>query len=155
MIEILYLLSGKIHGDFLWSILVYQRVSVVTFDITPFKGGWELINNFFWVTSKNGAILSYPNSNLLICTFHTPHPQPPKHPCVFLRCWRRSVWAVHDAQCRKVRGSQSRFAAKVGFDSSCGGLKVQRFIFSVLKVIFKQMDSDPIWFISIFLPPFQ
>lgn len=33
-------------GDFLWSILVYQRVSVVTFDITPFRGGGSWSTNF-------------------------------------------------------------------------------------------------------------
>ena len=43
----------------------------------------------------------------------------------------------------KSGGSQSRFAAaKVGFDSSCGGRKV-----------IKKMDLDPMGFISIFLPP--
>ena len=35
------------------------------------------------------------------------------------------------------------FAAKVGFDSSCGGRKM----------IKKKMDLDPMRFISIFLPP--
>lgn len=46
------------------------------------SGGWELINQFFGATSKNGAILSYPNPNFLICTFHTHHPQP-RTPHVF------------------------------------------------------------------------
>lgn len=71
------ILSGKIPGDFLWSILVHQRVSVVTFDITPFKGGvWSWSTNFLephlkWCHSQLSKF-KFPNMHLP----HSPSPTP-------------------------------------------------------------------------------